>query len=126
VTELFGPFAEPSHELRKQELIENRIALWDVLSSGNRVGSLDSRIKLSTAVPNDFRTFFHAHNHVELICFNGGMAAKIYERKVLSDLFVDMRQISRRVLPSTRPANTTTRFEQKLSSWRALKRGDIP
>jgi TDG/mug DNA glycosylase family protein len=101
VAELLGPVAEPSYELRKQQLIEHRIALWDVLASGNRAGNLDSRIELSTAVPNDFRTFFHAHKHVELICFNGGMAAGIYERKVLSDLFVDMRQISRRVLPST-------------------------
>ncbi len=125
VAELLGPVAELSYELRKQQLIENRIALWDVLASGDRVGSLDSRIKLSTAVPNDFRTFFNAHKHLELICFNGGMAAEIYERKVLSNLFVDMHQIPRRVLPSTSPANTT-RFEQKLSSWRALTHGDIP
>ena len=93
VAELLGPLVEPSYELRKRQLIENRIALWDVLASGDRVGSLDSRIKLSTTVTNDFRTFFNAHKHVELICFNGGMAAQIfYERKVLSDLSVDLRQ----------------------------------
>jgi len=122
VQELFGSPAELSYEHRKRLLIEKSIALWDVLASGDREGSLDSAIQLLTAVPNDFRKFFNTHENIELICFNGKMAAKIYERKVISGLAVNMRQIPLHVLPSTSPANATLRFEQKLSCWRAVLR----
>jgi TDG/mug DNA glycosylase family protein len=122
MAELVGPSPEPCYEHRKRQLIERGIALWDVLASGYRAGSLDSAIQLSTAVPNDFTAFFNTHKNIQLICFNGGRAAKIYKDKVLSDLPVNMQRIPRQVLPSTSPAHAAMRFEQKLSCWRMVMR----
>src|SRR5580698_3478275 len=56
-------------------LIEQRIAVWDVLAAATRSGSLDADIA-NDAIPNNFRAFFHAHPSIELIAFNGGTAAK--------------------------------------------------
>ena len=43
---------------RKTLLLKNNIALWDVLKSCCREGSLDSDIDQSTIEPNDFKEFF--------------------------------------------------------------------
>lgn len=122
MAKLMGTSHELSYEDRKRRLIENRIALWDVLAAGYRPGSLDSAIQMTTAAPNDFRTFFDIHPCIELICFNGKKAAKIYEDKVLPDLPANRRQIPLQVLPSTSPAHARMRFEQKLSNWQAVMR----
>src|SRR6266851_4512441 len=63
MAELIGRLPEPCYEHRKRQLIERVIALWDVLASGYRAGSLDSAIQLSTAVSNDFRAFFNTHKN---------------------------------------------------------------
>jgi hypoxanthine-DNA glycosylase len=126
MAELIGCSPELCYEHRKRQLIERGIALWDVLASGCRAGSLDSEIQMSTVVSNDFRTFFEMHKNIELICFNGAKAAKIYESKVLPGLLVCLRQIPRQILPSTSPAHAAMRFEQKLSRWRiVLREGGI-
>src|SRR5208337_4416466 len=52
---------------RTATLIEQRVALWDVLAAATRSGSLDSAIA-DDAIPNNFRAFFHIHPHIELIC----------------------------------------------------------
>ncbi len=115
MAKLVGASPEMPYEDRKLRLVENGIALWDVLDSGYRSGSLDSAIRQS--VPNNFITFFDAHPGIDLICFNGKKAAKIYETKVLPTLRDRKREISRRVLPATSPAFAAMRFNQKLSSW---------
>jgi hypoxanthine-DNA glycosylase len=101
-------------------LKENGIALWDVCAAGQRSGSLDSAIQLSTVEANDFNGFLRTHPGVELICFNGKRAKEIYDRKVLQKPPSLFERICYEVLPSTSPAHASMPYHQKLSRWRAV------
>lgn len=101
-------------------LTTNRIALWDVLNTCIRPGSLDSAIVASSIVPNEFERFFRAHPEVKTIFFNGGMAEKIYLRQVLPKLPYEFATLKIMRLPSTSPANASIRFDEKVRQWRAI------
>jgi TDG/mug DNA glycosylase family protein len=104
---------------RVRLLIEQRIALWDVLAAATRSGSLDADIA-DDAIPNNFRAFFHAHPQMRLIGFNGGTAAKLYERHVMPKLSDEQRAIARQTLPSTSGAHAGITFTQKVERWSAI------
>lgn len=104
---------------RVRVLIEQRIALWDVLAAATRSGSLDTDIA-DDAIPNNFRAFFRAHPDIRLIGFNGGTAAKLYDRHVLPTLTEPQRSIERTTLPSTSPAHAGLSFAEKLTRWSAV------
>jgi TDG/mug DNA glycosylase family protein len=101
---------------RVRVLTSERIALWDVLAAATRSGSLDADIA-DDAIPNNFRAFFHVHPLIGLIGFNGGTAAKLYERHVISGLDDSQRTIARSTLPSTSPAHADLTFAQKVERW---------
>lgn len=94
----------------------NGIAVWDVLASSVRPGSLDANIDLDTAEVNDFTTFLRGHTEIQRICFNGQKAAQIFRNRVLPTL-TDSR-LDLRTLPSTSPAHASMTVEQKLAYWR--------
>jgi hypoxanthine-DNA glycosylase len=104
---------------RVRVLIEHRFALWDVLAAATRSGSLDANIA-DDAIPNNFPAFFHAHPDIRLIGFNGGTAAKLYERHVMPTLSEAQRMFSRTTLPSTSPAHAGVSFAQKAERWSVL------
>lgn len=97
-----------------------QIALWDVLQSCQRQGSLDSSIQKTSQVPNDFKHFLNAHPAIDHICFNGGTAATIFKRQVLPTVLD--RQVTLHALPSTSPAHARLSFAQKLQAWQLLTR----
>lgn len=101
---------------RVRALLDHRVALWDVLAAATRLGSLDADIA-DDAIPNNFRAFFHAHPDIELIGFNGGTAAKLYERHVLPTLSEIQQSIGRTTLPSTSPAHANLTFADKVCRW---------
>jgi hypoxanthine-DNA glycosylase len=103
------PRVPPDYAGRVAALIEHRIAVWDVLAAATRAGSLDA----------DFRAFFHIHPHVELVCFNGATAAKLYVRYVLPTLNDAQRSIARDTLPSTSAAHASLSLAQKTARWSA-------
>jgi hypoxanthine-DNA glycosylase len=105
-------------------LVENRIALWDVLAAATRSGSLDAAIA-EDAIPNNFRAFFRAHPHIQLIGFNGATAAKLYERHVMPTLADEQRSIVRHTLPSTSGAHATLTFAEKTARWSVLWGGVV-
>ncbi len=92
------------------------IALWDVLSSSVRPGSLDADIDMASAVPNDFRHFLAGHRHIRLVCFNGRKAQQLFQRRVQSCL--PERDLEFALLPSTSPAHASLTFTEKLTIWR--------
>jgi hypoxanthine-DNA glycosylase len=67
-----------SYETRKQFLLNNHIAIWDVLQKANRIGSLDKNI--FQEIPNDFDTFFADHPNIQYVFFNGKKAKGYFER----------------------------------------------
>jgi hypoxanthine-DNA glycosylase len=112
--EVFGIEGEYRH--RCIQLSERQVALWDVLKSSERPGSLDSDIRMNSAQPNDFEVFFKQHPAIELLAFNGRKAEQMFTR------FVDPALTPRRVgqidLPSTSPAYAAMPFSGKLAVWR--------
>lgn len=112
--ELFD--VEGDYDKRCRQLVERRVAVWDVLGSSVRPGSMDSDIRMDSAEPNDFATFFKIHPAIEIVAFNGKKAEQMFSR------FVPMRvvpPVTRCVgLPSTSPAYAAMPFSGKLSAWR--------
>jgi hypoxanthine-DNA glycosylase len=117
--ELAGASPDLPYENRLRSLKENGIALWDVCAAGQRLGSLDSAIQLSTVETNDLSEFLRTHTGIVLVCFNGKKAKEIYDRRVRQKPPTLFERIRYEVLPSTSPANTM-RYEQKLSRWRTV------
>jgi double-stranded uracil-DNA glycosylase len=112
---------ELCYQLRKEMLIENDIALWDVLQSCNRLGSLDSSIKLATVKTNDFAGFFAEYKYIKRVFFNGRMAENLYQKRILPTLSHRFSYLEYQCLPSTSPAYATLKFEQKIEAWKVIK-----
>lgn len=109
---------EGSYADRCAGLIANHVALWDVLHSSVRPGSMDSDIKLGSATANDFSRFFDRHPHIRLIAFNGKKAEQLFLRFVDADLPDDSMSLVG--LPSTSPAYAAMSFSGKLAAWREV------
>lgn len=112
--ELFG--IEGDYASRCRQLLENRVALWDVLQSSVRPGSMDADIELDSAIPNDFRGFLAEHGDVRLIVFNGKKAEQLFARFTRAEGIAD--DVTQLGLPSTSPAYASLRFSGKLAAWR--------
>ncbi len=114
--ELIG--ATGSYRQRCTRLTQHRFAVWDVLESSIRPGSMDADIRMEDARVNDFIGFFRAHPDIELICFNGLAAAALFRKFVAAQsLQAKPRQES---LPSTSPAYASMPFSEKLDRWRIV------
>ena len=113
----FDPAA--SYALRQAALGAHGIALWDVLATCERRGSLDASIDDSSMVPNDFATYFAQHPRIRRVCFNGAKAESVYRRHVLPNLAIG-RVMDYVRLPSTSPAHAGMAFADKLQAWQAI------
>ncbi len=120
--ELFGAAPETSYATRTESLRSNRIAVWDVLSSSVRPGSMDSAIDVSSASANDFAAFFEANTDIELVCFNGQKAARMFEDLILRRHSELQGGLQFETLPSTSPAYASMSFEDKLTKWSIVLR----
>ena len=109
-----------TYERRLKMLSDHGIALWDVLHSCQRSGSLDSSIRNASVVTNDFAGFFTSHPGIRRIFFNGAFAEASYRKHVLPTLDTFQAGIAMARLPSTSPANASLGFEAKLLAWRAI------
>ena len=106
-----------NYDERCAALTANGIALWDVLASSVRPGSLDADIQLATAEVNDFVAFLAEYKCIELICFNGQKAAQIFASRAQPGL--GNSNIRLQTLPSTSPAHAAMSYDDKLNLWRA-------
>lgn len=82
VGELFGFDAQLPYTERVRDLLAQRVAVWDVLQSCRRVGSLDSAVQPDSLVANDFEALFVEHPSIDRVYFNGAAAEKNYTRLV--------------------------------------------
>ncbi len=115
------------YDVRTQALKSARIAVWDVLQSCTREGSLDAMIERDTQIANDFQSFFSAHKSITHVFFNGAKAESFFKRHVLPSILpsIDCGSISYLRLPSTSPANAAMSFEKKRSAWRVILKADL-
>ena len=124
VSDLLEIDARAPYRSRVEALQSARIALWDVLQSCVREGSLDTMIEKETEVANDFAAFFRSHRRITRVFFNGAKAEASFRRHVLPDLERGPAILVR--LPSTSPANASLSYARKLGAWRALLRPARP
>ena len=118
---LYGYNPELCYRRRKELLTENGIAVWDVLQSCKRLGSLDSNIKLATIRTNDLAGFFTEYKGIRLVFFNGRMAEKLYQKWLLPTLRQRFSYLEFQCLPSTSPAYASLKLEQKIAAWKVIK-----
>ena len=119
--EVLGFDATAGYDERVRALLKRKVALWDVLASCVREGSLDSNISPTGILVNDFAAFLKTHPHVQRVCFNGAKAESLYRKQVLPHL-ATKRVIEYLRLPSTSPAHAGTRFAEKVRAWRIVAR----
>ncbi len=103
---------------RTQLLKNNKIALWDVLKSCQRIGSLDSNIKTDSTIVNDFQSFFSNHTDISKIYFNGQKAHQLFKRNEINNANDFYANYKVSVLPSTSPAHASIKWTEKLAVWR--------
>jgi double-stranded uracil-DNA glycosylase len=111
--------SESPYEQRVQALQHAHIALWDVLHSCTRSGSLDANIDKTTQIPNDFQNFLALHASITHVFFNGAAADQAYRKLILPSL--TSTHIHYQRLPSTSPAHASLSYESKLAAWQALR-----
>lgn len=118
VSELLKFDVASPYAVRIAALKSARIALWDVLQSCTREGSLDAMIERDTEIANDFQTFFQTHTKITQVFFNGAKAESCFNRHALRE--IETGPISYLRLPSTSPANASMSLAQKISAWRVI------
>lgn len=100
-------------EEKKAFLLENHIALWDVLASCEITGSADSSIK--NAVPNDIGIILEKAN-IKRIFVNGKTAEKYYKKYIQPQIGIQAA-----CLPSTSPANAAKSLEKLIEEWGVIR-----
>jgi hypoxanthine-DNA glycosylase len=91
-------------------LLQNKIALWDVLKSCDITGSADSSIK--NAEVNDINSLVK-NSEIQKILINGTTAYKLYKR--YAKIKPHLETIC---LPSTSPANAQYSLDRLINIWR--------
>jgi hypoxanthine-DNA glycosylase len=115
---LFDAGREISYARRTRQLAGNGIAVWDVLRTTERRGSLDSAIVKKASEANDFEGFFDNYPTIHTICFNGRTSEHLYQGLVKIG---DSDRYHFLSLPSTSPAHAAMSFAEKLNRWTAVK-----
>lgn len=101
-------------ETKKQMLLRNHIAIWDVIKSCEISNSADSTIK--SVVPNDLNEIL-LNSNVKAIYANGKTAEKLYNQYLKKQTKIDI--IS---LPSTSPANAAFNLKRLVENWKIIRK----
>lgn len=106
-----------NYEQQVEQIKKHGIALWDVMQSCKRQGSLDANIDNKSIVVNEFAEFFQRYSNISLLLFNGAKAELEYKKRVLPLLAKDLRQHELIRMPSTSPAMASLTMKQKQQIW---------
>lgn len=96
---------------KKEMLLVNHIAVYDVIESCQIIGSSDSSIKKVT--PADIRQIVET-SRIKAVFTNGKTASKLYKKYQAGT--VDLPMVE---LPSTSPANAVYSLDSLIEIWRA-------
>ncbi len=99
-------------EEKKNMLLSNKIAVWDVIKSCEITGSADSTIK--SVIPNDLSEILSVAD-IKKIYANGKTAQSLYNKYIKKNTGFDI--IS---LPSTSPANAAYSLEKLIKEWKII------
>ncbi len=104
--------ADAPYDERIEAVSRHGVALWDVVHSCRRVGSMDAKIDRKTLVVNDFGPLFTQNPGIDRIFVNGLTAMELFERHVETALPVVRLPSSSGALPMS--------FADKLARWREM------
>ena len=98
---------------KREFLLRNHVAVWDVIHACDIVGSSDSSIK--NVVANDLSVILDVAK-IEQIFVNGKTAEQYYKKYI-------EKEIGRKAicLPSTSPANAAWKLERLVDVWKQVK-----
>lgn len=99
---------------KKEFLLRNKIAVWDVLESCDIIGASDASIK--NAVPNDIGIILKTAK-IEKIIANGSKAYTLYNK--FQEPICGIKALP---LPSTSPANAKAKLEQLVEEYGKVMR----
>jgi len=113
---LFTLFNEPfttDYKTRIELLKKHYIALWDVLSHCERIGSSDSNIK--NEIPNDFDSFYRQHPQIKHVFFDSKNVARFYKKHVGLSPSLNYYEI-----PSPSGLYASKSFAEKVKEWEII------
>lgn len=100
---------------KKEMLLANGIAIWDVIAKCTITGSSDSSIR--NVEVNDIRSLLERSN-ITCVYGNGAKACELYNRYVREQTGRDIQK-----LPSTSPANAVYQLERLVHEWKIIQTG---
>ncbi len=112
IAALTGSEVPQTVEEKKRMLLENRIAVWDVIAECEIIGSSDSSIR--NVVPTDLNQVLQTAK-IEKIYANGAAARKLFEK-------FQKKSCGHEIigLPSTSPANAAFSLERLQKEWACI------
>ena len=113
IFELFNEIFTTDYTKKIQILEKHHIALWDVIDTCERKGSLDSEIRNEEA--NKIEELLHNYPNIKAIFCNGQKSYKNLQKILSKDFHLPII-----ALPSTSPAHASLRYEEKLKSWKMV------
>jgi hypoxanthine-DNA glycosylase len=115
---LVGATPDLPYDQRLGRLQDAGIAVWDVLHSAEREGSLDTAIL--NAEPNDVPGLLEDCPQITLVVTNGSYATATFKRLLWKPCLAVRPALRHAALPSTSPANARSNTARKLEVWRAV------
>lgn len=110
---VYGNEVPQTVEEKKEFLLRNGVAVWDVIASCEIQGSADSSIK--DVVPTDLSEVL-AQAPVRRIYVNGKKAEQLYRKYQAKQTGIEAV-----CLPSTSPANAAWGMERLVEAWRVIR-----
>ena len=108
---------EFDYHIKLQILLNNNIALWDIIESCKRERSLDSDIQ--NEKPNDIKGLLKKHSNIQTICLNGNKSYSAF-KKYFPDL---LEKYNCHKMPSTSPANARYSLDILMREWAKILKG---
>ena len=112
IAKLYGCEKPVTIEEKKKLVLENKLAMWDVIQSCEIEGSADSTISNVTA--NDLSIILE-NSRVDRIFVNGKTAEKYYKKYTYPKT-----GIKAICLPSTSPANAAWSIDRLVEAWKII------
>lgn len=117
ICSIFNERLPETIEEKKQLLLRNRIALWDVVQSCEITGSADSSIR--NVIPNDITPILTKAD-IKKIFANGNTAYNLYKKYIYDKVGRDIVK-----LPSTSPANASFSLDRLIEEWTCIRYYDM-
>ena len=109
---IFDQLTPTSIQEKTTFLLQNKVAVWDVIACCEIEGSADQSIR--GVKPNDIAPLL-AQSSIQKIFINGRAAKALYDRHIFPAIGIEGI-----LLPSTSPANAAWSIERLVEAWKII------